>query len=61
MCLDKSSEGYISEFAVDTVKYYSEAEREFLKAPRGMFLLSLQLSIKILIGEKGILNMNSDD
>ena len=50
-------EGYITEFVVDTTKYYSEAEREFFNRPRGRFLISLQLSIKVLVCEKGILKM----
>ena len=51
-------EGYITEFTIDTVKYYSATEREFFKGPRGRFLLSFQLSIKMLIYEKGISNKN---
>ena len=61
MWLDIILEGYITEFVVNIVKSYSDAEREFFKGPRGRFLLSLQLSIKMLICEKGILNMNSDE
>ena len=58
--LDSILEGYITEFAVDTNKYFSEAEREFFSVPRGQFLLSLQLSIKKLVREKGILNMDKE-
>ena len=54
-------EGYITEFMVNIVKYYSDAKRDFFKGPRGRFLLSFQLSIKMLICEKGILKMNSDE
>ena len=54
-------EGYITYFVVDIVKYYSDAEREFFKGPTEIFLLSLQLWIKMLICEKGILKMNSDN
>ena len=39
--LDSILEGYITEFAVDTNKSFSEAEREFLSGPQGRFLLSL--------------------
>ena len=53
--MDSILEGYITEFGVDTTKSYSEAEREFFNGLRGRFLLSLQLSIKMLICEKGIL------
>ena len=51
--LDSIFEGYITEFVVDTNKYFSEVEREFSSGPRGRFLLSLQLSIKQLVCEKG--------
>ena len=51
-------EGYITEFVVDTNKAYNEAEREFFNGPQGRFLLSLQLSIKMLVCEKGILKMH---
>ena len=56
--LDNILEGYITEFAVDTTKSYNEAEREFFNGPRDRFLLSLQLSIKMLVYEKGILKMH---
>ena len=49
--LDIILEGYITEFAVDTTKSYSEAERELFNGPRGRFLLSFQLSIKMLGSE----------
>ena len=56
--MDSILEGYITEFTIDTNKYYSEAKREFFNGPRGRFLLLLQLSIKILVCEKGILKMH---
>ena len=55
--MDNILEGYITKSMVDTTKSYSEEEREFFNGPRGRFLLSLQLSIKMLISEKGILKM----
>ena len=58
---DSILEGYISEFAVDIVKSYPDAEREFFNGPRGRFLLSLQISIKILICMNGILKMKSNE
>ena len=58
---DRILEEYITKFVVDTVKSYSDVEREFFKGPRGRFLLSLQLWIKMLRYEKGILKMNSDE
>ena len=56
--MDSILEGYITNFMVDTTKSYNEEEREFFNRPRGRFLLSLQLSIKMLVYEKGILNMH---
>ena len=56
--LDSILEGCITDFAVDTNKAYNEAEREFFNGPLGWFLLSLQLSINMLICEKGILKMH---
>ena len=56
--MDSILEGYITKFAVDATKSYSEAEREFFNGPRGRFLLSLHLSIKMLVYEKGILKMH---
>ena len=56
--LDSILEGYITEFAFDTTKSFNEAEREFFNGPRGIFLLSLQLSIKHLVCKKGIMKMD---
>ena len=58
--LDSILEGYIIEFAVDTNKYFSEEERDFFSGPRGILLLSLQLLIKKLVYEKGILKMDQE-
>ena len=55
--IDSNLEGYITEFVVDIVKSYSDVERKFFQGPRGRILLSLQLWIKMLIFEKGILKM----
>ena len=52
--------GFIIEFVVDTVKAYSEAERQFFKGYRGKFLDSLNLWIKMLLCDKGILQLRSD-
>ena len=57
---DSILEGYITEFVVDTNKYFSKAEREFFSGPHGRFLLLLQLSIKQLVYEKGILKMDQE-
>ena len=56
--MDNILEGYITEFAVDSTKSYNKEEMEFFNGPRGRFLLSLQLSIKMLVCEKGILKMH---
>ena len=57
---DSILEGYITEFVVDTNKSFSEAKREFFSGPRGSFLFLLQLSIKKLVYEKGILKMDQE-
>jgi hypothetical protein len=36
--IDNIVEGFIIEFAVDTVKSYSAAEKEFLKGPIGRYI-----------------------
>ena len=61
MLLDKILEGYNTDFVVYTIKSYRDMEREFFHGPRGRFLLSLQLWIKMLICEKGILKMNTEE
>ena len=58
--MDSILEGYITKFAVDTNKSFSEAEREFFSGPQERFLLSMQLSIKQLVYEKGILKMDQE-
>jgi hypothetical protein len=58
--LDNIVMGYIFEFLVDTSKYYSVEEKDFLKGPRGRYIRSLYTSIKILLHDKGVLTMESD-
>ena len=53
--LDSILEGYITDFAIDTNKSFSEVEREFFSGPQGRFLLSLQLVCK-----KGIMKMDQE-
>ena len=48
------------EVAIDTSTSFSEAEWQFFKGPRGKFLNSFSLSIKLLLAEKGILLFESD-
>jgi hypothetical protein len=45
--LDNIIAGFITKFVVDTVKSYTAAEQEFLKGPRGRYIQSLYMSIKI--------------
>jgi hypothetical protein len=52
---DSTIGGYITEFVVDRVESYSQAERYFFKGPRGKFLHFLKLRIKMLLHEKNIL------
>ena len=53
--LDRIIGGFITEFAVDTTVSYSEAERRFLKGPRGKYIKSLNTWIKILLYEKWVM------
>jgi hypothetical protein len=49
--------GYITEFFVDRVESYSQAERYFFKGPRGNVLQVLKLRLKMLLHEKNILKI----
>ena len=49
-------QGYITEFAVETITSYSEAKRNFFQGPRRRYLLSISRWIKMLVYEKGILD-----
>ena len=53
-------EGFITEFVVDQRKSFSEAERYFFKGYRGKYLNSLNLSLRMLLYEKGVLDIFSD-
>ena len=53
-------EGFVTEFAVDQRKKFSETERYFFKGYHGKYLKSLNLSIKMLLHEKGVMDMVSD-
>ena len=57
--VDSILQGYITEFAVDTITSYSEAEINFFQGPRKRYLLSICIWIKMLIYEKGILRLSS--
>ena len=54
-------EGFITEFAVDQRKIFSKAERYFFKGYRGKYLRSLNLYIKILLHEKGTMDLVSKE
>jgi hypothetical protein len=54
---DSTIGGYITEFAVDRVESYNQAERYFFKGPRGNFLHFLKFRIKMLLHEKNILKI----
>jgi len=54
-------EGFITEFAVDQRKSFSEVERYFFKGYHGKYLNSLNSSIKMLLHEKGVMDIVSDE
>ena len=54
-------EGFVIEFAVDQRKSFSEAERYFFKGYHGKYLSSLNLFIKMLLHEKGVMDLSSDE
>ena len=56
----RTLEAFVTEFAIDTSTSFSEAERQFFQGPRGKFLNSFSLRIKMLLAEKGILLIESD-
>ena len=47
------------EFAVDTLKAYTEAERYFFKVYRSKYMNSLNLWIKMLLCKQGILRLDA--
>jgi hypothetical protein len=59
--LDSIVAGFITEFIVDIAKSYSFTEQEFLRGPRGRYIQSLYTSIKILLYNKGVMTMESDN
>ena len=56
----RTLEAFVTEFAIDTSMSFNEAERQFFKGPRGKYLNSFSLRIKMLLAEKGILLIESD-
>ena len=57
--VDSILQGYIIEFVVETITSYSEVERNFFQRPRQRYLLSISTWIKMLVYEKGILQLSS--
>jgi len=59
--LDNIVAGFISEFVVDTMELYTVAEKDLFKGPRGRYTRYLYTSIKILLHDKGMMTMESDN
>ena len=57
--VDNILQGYITEFAVETITSYSEVERIFFQGRRRRYLLSINTLIKMLVYEKGVLQLSS--
>ena len=57
--LNSLLEGFVTEFAVDTLTTYSEAERLFFKGYCGKYLNSLNLWIKMFLCEQGVLRLDA--
>ena len=56
--LNSLLEGFVTEFAIETLKAYRKAERLFFKGYRGKYLNSLNLWIKMLLCEQGVLRVD---
>jgi hypothetical protein len=59
--LDNIVAGFIKEFAVDTANSYSATEKEFRKGPQGRYIRSFYISLNILLYNKGLMTMKSDN
>ena len=57
--LNSLLEGFVTEFAVGTLKAYSEAGRLFFEVYSGKYLNSLNLWIKMLLCEHGVLRLDA--
>jgi hypothetical protein len=58
--LDKIIVGFITKFTFDTVNSYTVVEKDFLMGPRGRYIRSLYMSVKILLHDKGVMIMESN-
>ena len=56
--IDSILEGYVTEFIVEAITSYSVVEIHFFQGPLGRYLMSINLWIKMLLYEKGILQLN---
>ena len=56
--IDSILEGYVTELEVEAITSYSKAERQYFQGPWGRYLMSMNLWIKMLLYEKGILQLN---
>ena len=56
--LDQIIGGFITEFVVDMTVSYSEAERHFLKGPRGKYIKFLNTWIKMLLCDKRVMRIH---
>ena len=54
-------EGFVTEFAVDQRKSFSKAERYFFKGYHGKYLTSLNVFLKMLLHEEGVLDILLDE
>jgi hypothetical protein len=59
--LDIIFPGFITEFAINTMKSYIVVEKYFLKGPIGRYIISMYTSIKILLYDNGVITMESDN
>jgi len=59
--LDNIVVGFIIEFVVDTAKSYKAIEKEFLKGPQGSYIIFLYTSINMLLYNKGVMIMASNN
>ena len=57
--VDSILQGYITEFVVEAITSYSEAERKIFQGPCRRYLLSISTWINMLVYEKGILQLSS--
>ena len=56
--VDNILQGYITEFVVETITSYGEEEIIFFQGPHRRYLNSIKLWIKMLVYEKGILQLS---